>query len=198
MTNDPLQSWAAEGLELQPQAWDQMPDIYLYMDQVVTCLQGMLKYYDVDPQNPLITNSMVNNYVKCGAVERPVKKKYSREHLAKLYIICLLKPVLSLQDIYSLLQSEEDIHTLFETFAGIAAEASREESRKVQEAGDDPRALWALAMQLSAESAAKQVAARRIIETLAPGEKPAPNEKEKAAETDGPKENGPKEKGKKK
>ena len=72
--------------------------------------------------------------------------------------------------------------------AGIAAEASREESRKVQEAGDDPRALWALAMQLSAEAAAKQVAARRIIETLAPGEKPAPKEKEKAAETDGPKE----------
>ena len=81
---DQLQSWAAEGEALQPRAWDQMPDIYLYMDQVVTCLQGMLKYYDIDPKSPLITNSMINNYVKYGAVERPIKKKYSREHLAKL------------------------------------------------------------------------------------------------------------------
>ena len=179
--SDQLQSWAAQGKDLQPEAWDQMPDIYLYMDQVVTCLQGMLKYYDIDPRNPLITNSMINNYVKYGAVERPIKKKYSREHLAKLYVICLLKPVLALQDIYYLLQSDPEIKELFETLAGIAAEASREESRKVQEAGNDPKALWALAMQLSAEAAAKQVAARKIIETLGPAEEAARKEAEAEA-----------------
>ncbi len=178
---DQLQSWAAEGEALQPQAWDQMPDIYLYMDQVVTCLQGMLKYYDIDPKSPLITNSMINNYVKYGAVERPIKKKYSREHLAKLYVICLLKPVLALQDIYYLLQSDPEIKELFESLATIAAEASREESRKVQEAGEDPQALWALAVQLSAEAAAKQVAARKIIETLGPMEEAARKEAEAEA-----------------
>ena len=82
-----LRDWAEQGEQLLPQTWEQMPDIYLYMDQVITCLQGMLKFYDIDEKNPLITNSMINNYVKNGVVERPVKKKYSRSHLARLYMI---------------------------------------------------------------------------------------------------------------
>ena len=60
---------------------------------------------------------MINNYVKEGFINRPVNKKYTREHLVNLYILLLLKPVMpigvlagglkslekegSLEDIYS-------------------------------------------------------------------------------------------------
>ena len=38
----------------------------------------------------IITHSMINNYVKLGIMPAPVKKKYSREHIAYLIIICCL------------------------------------------------------------------------------------------------------------
>lgn len=163
-----LRDWAEQGEQLLPQTWEQMPDIYLYMDQVITCLQGMLKFYDIDEKNPLITNSMINNYVKNGVVERPVKKKYSRSHLARLYMICLLKQVLSMQEIDRLLREyPDDPQVLFEKFAGMISEVTRPTCARVTQAGHaGEQELRELALRLSVEAAAKQTAAKKIIESL--------------------------------
>ena len=163
-----LRDWAEQGEQLLPQTWEQMPDIYLYMDQVITCLQGMLKFYDIDEKNPLITNSMINNYVKNGVVERPVKKKYSRSHLARLYMICLLKQVLSMQEIDRLLREYPDNpQVLFEKFAGMISEVTRPTCARVTQAGHaGEQELRELALRLSVEAAAKQTAAKKIIESL--------------------------------
>lgn len=163
-----LRDWAEQGEQLLPQTWEQMPDIYLYMDQVITCLQGMLKFYDIDEKNPLITNSMINNYVKNGVVERPVKKKYSRSHLARLYMICLLKQVLSMQEIDRLLREyPDDPQVLFEKFAGMISEVTRPTCARVtQAAHTGEQELRELALRLSVEAAAKQTAAKKIIESL--------------------------------
>ena len=48
---------------------------------------------------------MINNYVKDGVLPRPEQKKYSRDHLALLMVICMLKQVLSIQDVSSLLKT---------------------------------------------------------------------------------------------
>ncbi len=49
---------------------------------------------------------MINNYVKETMYWNvPNKKKYSKEHLAMLTMICMLKQVLSIQDISQLLKS---------------------------------------------------------------------------------------------
>jgi DNA-binding transcriptional MerR regulator len=45
----------------------------------------------------------VNNYVKLGIMPAPVKKKYSREHIAYLIIICSLKQALPISDIKKLI-----------------------------------------------------------------------------------------------
>lgn len=42
---------------------------------------------------------MINSYVKKGIADRPVKKRYSRLHLAKILVVSLLKPILSLDTI---------------------------------------------------------------------------------------------------
>ncbi len=46
---------------------------------------------------------MINNYVKLGIMPAPEKKKYSREHLAYLIVICVLKQVYSISDIGKLI-----------------------------------------------------------------------------------------------
>ena len=80
--------------------WEDLPDFGLYMDQVVVlierALDGML------PEGE-ITKSMVNNYVKVKLIPRPMGKKYEREHLAMLLMICILKQSLTMEEIASIL-----------------------------------------------------------------------------------------------
>ena len=98
--------------------WDELPDIELYMDQVIT-LMG--KYFGwLSPQNePVLTPAMINNYVKNGIIPAPVKKKYSRTHLFRLIIICVLKRVLPINDIVTLIdalletRNEEEVLDIF-------------------------------------------------------------------------------------
>ncbi len=82
--------------------WELLPDIGLYMDQVI-----MLMERTFSPALPKgeITKSMVNNYVKVGLVPRPTGKKYDREHLAVLLMICVLKQALSMENIAQILNS---------------------------------------------------------------------------------------------
>ena len=82
--------------EITLPAWETLPDIGLYMDQVVTLTERAL---------PLggITKAMVNNYVKTGLLPRPSGKKYDREHLALLLEIAVLKQAMSMEDIATLL-----------------------------------------------------------------------------------------------
>ena len=67
---------------------NELPDLELYMDQVTSLIGRYLK------DDRELTASMVNNYVKHKAMPAPVRKKYTREHLAYLIVICTLKPVL--------------------------------------------------------------------------------------------------------
>lgn len=81
--------------------WDDLPEIDLYMDQVIVLME---KYFSNEgSDSKLITSSMINNYVKLGIMPAPIKKKYSREHLSYLFIICSLKKVMSISHIKSMI-----------------------------------------------------------------------------------------------
>lgn len=79
--------------------WEEFPQFELYIDQVITFINEKLAVFNQQPDEPLLTPSMINNYVKNGALPAPVKKKYNREHLAKLVVICMSKRMLALSDI---------------------------------------------------------------------------------------------------
>ena len=68
-----------------------------------------------------MTKSMVNNYVKVGMIPRPVGKKYDREHLAMLLMICVFKQALSMESISRLLGflCERDVRTGYDQFCAI-------------------------------------------------------------------------------
>ena len=99
--------WAREGTGLCPPAWNELPSIPLYMDQVIFYLKDSLRFFERDEETSLLTSSMINNYVKNGVLPHPDKKKYGKEHLGALMAVCMLKQVLSIQDIKTLLSGEE-------------------------------------------------------------------------------------------
>ena len=83
--------------------WNELPEIDLYLDQVVNYLEKYLEQYNVNKDDKIITKTMINNYVKLGIMPAPEKKKYSREHIAYLIVICVLKQVYSISDIGKLI-----------------------------------------------------------------------------------------------
>ena len=83
--------------------WEQLPQIALYMDQVLLVLNQALAPLMVS-EEPVVTGTMINNYVKMKLTPPPEKKKYTREHLAWFLMICLLKKVLSMQEIAAVKQ----------------------------------------------------------------------------------------------
>ena len=83
--------------------WNELPEIDLYLDQVVNYLEKYLGQYNVNKEEKIITKTMINNYVKLGVMPAPEKKKYSKEHMAYLIVICVLKQVYSISDIGKLI-----------------------------------------------------------------------------------------------
>jgi len=86
--------------------WEELPNIDLYMDQVVSFIEESLT--DLfpaknDKEDKFITKTMINNYVKQGILNPPINKKYNRTHLARLIVICMLKQVYSINDINALI-----------------------------------------------------------------------------------------------
>ncbi len=78
--------------------WNELPDIDLYMDQVVNILDRNLGCFASD-NTKIVTSTMINNYVKQKVVKPPKNKKYDRVHLAYLIPVCILKQVLSISEL---------------------------------------------------------------------------------------------------
>lgn len=161
-----------EGVHALPR-WEELPDLELYMDQVLGLIErylGALPGFD----GRGLTASMVNNYVKLGVMPAPVRKRYTRTHLAHLIMICSLKSVLPIASVQALLAaglreySEERFYngfcTLFEQAAGAAAKAAEELS-----GGSPVTAVLYAAMR----SRAEQALALTLFERLAPTRDPS-------------------------
>ena len=175
---DPIErilQWSQQAKEYETVSWDHMPEIDLYMDQVITYMDKQLRLFQVKENSKLLTSSMINNYVKDGLLPRPDHKKYSREHLAGLLIICMLKQVLSISDISALSQelslesSPEQLHSIF---CSIEKSALQEVCERVENtAPQGGSQLKQLAFTLSIEATARRAVAERILGELNPAKK---------------------------
>lgn len=77
--------------------WDTIPDFGLYMEQVIDLLKQYLDYLPPELKaEHFVTASTINNYVRTRVMPEPIKKRYYREHIAYLIIICTLKQILSI------------------------------------------------------------------------------------------------------
>ena len=109
--------------------WSDLPDLELYLDQVLLLVNQTAQPFPQATDKGL-TASMVNNYVKHGYIEKPFKKKYQKQQLARLIAITFLKNTFSIQEISRVLdylRSQGDSETLYNYFVA----AMREEQADV-------------------------------------------------------------------
>lgn len=83
---------------------DEIPNIDLYMDQVTTFMESHLGKLKRNPDDKVLTKTMINNYAKNELLPSPDKKKYSKNHVIMLTFIYYFKNVLSISDIKTLMQ----------------------------------------------------------------------------------------------
>lgn len=172
-----ISHWAQEGESFTPPAWEDFPTIPLYMDQVILYLGESLELFQREESASLLTNSMINNYVKHGLLPHPEKKKYSREHLGALMAICALKQVLSMQDVDTLFGQGPLDRETYALFREAHQRAVRETCQALEKTCREKEDLKQAALLLAVEANAKRAAAERILCELGRQEKPAGKEK---------------------
>ena len=101
-----LVRWRSYMEDFRLPSWEALPDMELYMDQVISLANRYLNLFPQDDTNPVITASAVNNYVRLRMMPAPERKRYSRHHMACVIMICVLKQSLSLAEIQRILPLE--------------------------------------------------------------------------------------------
>ena len=106
--------------------WNELPSLDLYMDQVITYLQSNLEstYFS---DEKFITKAMINNYVKTSIVAPPIKKHYTKQHIAYFMVVTIVKRCYSMSQISQLIEihthmkysSVEQAYDLFISFPPI-------------------------------------------------------------------------------
>jgi len=84
---------------------EEIPEIDLYMDQVIQLFDGKFSDSKRNEEDKALTKTMINNYAKGKLLMSVKNKKYSKEHLILMSLIYNLKGSLSINDIKSSLDT---------------------------------------------------------------------------------------------
>lgn len=172
--NKSLEIWLTELDEYQLTQYEKLPDIDLYMDQVITYLEKQLRTFQLSSLDKQITSSMINNYVKGEVIPSPTAKRYSKEHIALILEVCLLKKALSISNIKNILDSnykDTDFANTYNDFAKASSDTLHNvaentlKSLKEIEANDQ-KALLDLALKLGLQANANMLIAERIMDYI--------------------------------
>ena len=144
--------------------WRELPDLELYMDQVLALTE---RYLGACPglDSRGLTAAMVNNYVKLGVLPAPLRKRYSRAQLARLLVICVLKPVLPIASIKRLIENglrDSSEEAFYDGFCACYEETRAETER--ENAGAEETRTAVLRAALCAQ--AEQSRAQRLLDRL--------------------------------
>lgn len=118
-----------------------IPDLDLYMDQIMTLFETHLANNKKNEEDKLLTKTMINNYSKAKVIT-PVKgKKYTKEQIIQMLIIYQLKNNLSIQEIKELLspiyESDTDLSLLYDHFIDIKQVMNQQLQKLIQQILED-------------------------------------------------------------
>lgn len=162
-----------------------IPNINLYMDQVLSFMNENLDNYKRNSSDKILTKSMINNYVKNDIIPKPENKKYYPKHIITLIYIFYLKQILSLDDVQTILKhytenhfNTDDINDLYKAF--LLSEQKEEEKleKEIEELSknlykdfsaekfDDDEITFLLIMLLSSRANRYKVTIEKLIDNL--------------------------------
>lgn len=150
----------------RPDSWERLPDIPLYMDQVVSYLTRQMVCFQ---EGDGLTSAMINNYIKDGLLARANGKKYGKEHLAYLTAISDLKQVLSVREMRVVVEEGKNAGTSqqqYDYFCRVLDQALNQAAQQLDaEAGEEelPKMVLTYALQ----SYAHGLVCRRLLEIMA-------------------------------
>lgn len=167
-----LENWLNELNNFSFKKYHELPEIELYMDQVVTFLEKQLNIFQTTSLDKQITSSMINNYVKGDVISAPISKKYNREHLAAIEEVVTLKQVLTIAEVKQILDSSynesPEKGEIFDSFndstnnkISTAVEEAFKQLNKIDD--NDSKALIDLALDFSLTANAYITIAKRIL-----------------------------------
>lgn len=152
-------------LESRPEKWEDIPDIDLYMDQVLNYMTRQHAGLDF---GETLTSAMINNYIKKGVLPRANGKRYERSHIAYLTAICLLKQVLSVDSTKDLLDKQlenSDITAFYEKYCSKLDSAYNTVASRLDE-GMSKDDVKELALELAISSYAQKLACERLLNSI--------------------------------
>ncbi|MEG1222293.1 MAG: DUF1836 domain-containing protein [Bacilli bacterium] len=109
-TYENLNWWLANLDKQKLPEYSKLPEVNLYMEQVVSFVAESVKPFSND-NNCDLTSFMVNNYVKAKIIEPPNDRKYNRDHITHLIALSMLKSVTNLEDLSLILDSKTSMMT---------------------------------------------------------------------------------------
>ena len=152
--------------EQRPDSWNKLPDIPLYMDQVVSYLARQISGLG---EGDALTPAMINNYMKDGLLERANGKKYDQVHLAYLIAIAALKQVMSVREMKVLTTVAREMggpDRQYGYFCRYLDEALSDTARHIDEDTSD-HDLPKLVLDLALHSYANMIACHQALTILA-------------------------------
>ena len=169
-----LTDWAGNMERAKLPRWEQLPDMDLYMDQVITYLEKQTEICKGPYDDKVITTSMVNNYVKNKVIPATVKKKYAPKHLAALISVCVLKQSLPISLLGDIIRSEDvaaGMQSMYNDFVNrqnrALSENMAEFSKKIEAIDPEDRAgLIDYAVELAARGSIQRSMSLRILSGL--------------------------------
>lgn len=97
-----IKDWIKRIQTIHLPRYDELPVLSLYLDQVLEYVNeniGIIFINQDHLSGKVLTSSMINNYVKNNIMPAPIKKRYSKDHIAFIITITVLKQVGNLSDV---------------------------------------------------------------------------------------------------
>lgn len=162
----------------------ELPEIDFYMDQVISLMNKCLYLSAGDETSKLITPAMINNYVKLGIIPPPVKKRYSREHICYLFIVCMLKSVMPISLISYIIETQTKNRSIFElydlfseAYENVLKKTDETSKEMLEESTNKEANAVELALFMAIHASTAQLIAQNAVKAFSPVQKPQEKDK---------------------
>lgn len=120
-------TWLDRAQNLELPRYQDLPEIPLYLDQILEFTNDKLSVLFAFEEN-ILTQAMINNYVKHKAMPSPEKKRYNKDHLVYIIAITILKQIMNINHITKGVDQMLEIYGIengYNMFIGYVEESMR-------------------------------------------------------------------------